>query len=263
MVAELFIILKEKTMINLFRKKRKALADDNKALKYARYAFGEIVLVMIGILLALQVNTWNEARKQKKQEVTILNNLLVDLKKAEVSSLEEISKENLKLNVFAKLLSEEGRKVFLKNTNKDSIINQVLWTLNTITPVINTYSDLKNSGSLNLISNDIISQGFTSLEINIKDLNETLKDRLDVQQINIDNLVIDKFNFLLMNKNRFKNYKIDFGEEPNYAELLKQQNILNAIAIKFSFTLSSIRIRTTLLHDIQSLIKNIEEELIK
>jgi hypothetical protein len=41
-------------MINFFSKIRKKLADDNKPLKYARYAIGEIVLVMIGILLALQ-----------------------------------------------------------------------------------------------------------------------------------------------------------------------------------------------------------------
>ena len=52
-------------MIPFFRKIRKKMADDNKPLKYMRYAVGEILLVMIGILLALQVNTWNEARKQK------------------------------------------------------------------------------------------------------------------------------------------------------------------------------------------------------
>lgn len=50
-------------MINFYRKIRKKMADDNKPLKYARYAIGEIVLVMIGILLALQVNNWNEKRK--------------------------------------------------------------------------------------------------------------------------------------------------------------------------------------------------------
>ena len=42
-------------MINFFRKKRKKMADDNKALKYTRYAIGEIVLVVIGILIALQI----------------------------------------------------------------------------------------------------------------------------------------------------------------------------------------------------------------
>ncbi len=42
------------------------MADDNKPLKYARYAIGEIVLVVIGILIALQINNWNEANKLRK-----------------------------------------------------------------------------------------------------------------------------------------------------------------------------------------------------
>ena len=50
-------------MIPFFRKIRKKMADDNRPLKYARYAIGEIVLVVIGILIALQVNNWNEQRK--------------------------------------------------------------------------------------------------------------------------------------------------------------------------------------------------------
>jgi len=49
-------------MINFFRKIRKKLADDNKPLKYMRYAIGEIVLVVIGILIALSINNWNESR---------------------------------------------------------------------------------------------------------------------------------------------------------------------------------------------------------
>ena len=54
-------------MINFFRKIRKKMADDNKPLKYMRYAVGEIILVVIGILIALQINTWNENRIQTKE----------------------------------------------------------------------------------------------------------------------------------------------------------------------------------------------------
>ena len=57
-------------MINFFRKTRKKLADDNKPLKYMRYAIGEIVLVVIGILIALSINTWNEQRKNKIKIIT-------------------------------------------------------------------------------------------------------------------------------------------------------------------------------------------------
>ena len=48
------------------------MADDNKPIKYARYAIGEILLVVVGILIALQINTWNEERKNKKFEDEIL-----------------------------------------------------------------------------------------------------------------------------------------------------------------------------------------------
>ena len=51
------------------------MADDNKPLKYMRYAIGEIILVVIGILIALQINTWNEDRKLIKEELKILQEL--------------------------------------------------------------------------------------------------------------------------------------------------------------------------------------------
>ena len=63
-------------MINFFRKIRKKLADDNKPLKYMRYAIGEIVLVVIGILIALSINNWNESRKDRIQEKEILSEIL-------------------------------------------------------------------------------------------------------------------------------------------------------------------------------------------
>ncbi|MFK5891104.1 MAG: DUF6090 family protein [Flavobacteriaceae bacterium] len=252
-------------MAKLFNSIRKKLISEKPSVtrttNYLKYAIGEIVLVMVGILLALQVSTWNEIRKQKNQELKILNNLLVDLKKAETNSLEQISNEELRLEYIVKSLSKEGRKSLLNNNKKDSIIKEILWNLNTSTPVINTYSDLKNSGNLSVISNDFIRQAFTSLEINIRNLNSTLKDRLDVQQINIDGIVINKLNFLIMNKKKYSKYKIEYGKAPNYQALFKQQNILNVIAIKLDFTMSSKKSRITLLHDIQSLIKNIEKEL--
>jgi hypothetical protein len=46
-------------MINFFRKIRKKMADDNRPIKYMRYAVGEIALVVVGILIALQINIWN------------------------------------------------------------------------------------------------------------------------------------------------------------------------------------------------------------
>ena len=58
-------------MIKFFRNIRESLIMENKTSKYIKYAIGEIVLVMIGILLALQVNNWNESRKTKVFEKEI------------------------------------------------------------------------------------------------------------------------------------------------------------------------------------------------
>lgn len=66
-------------MIRTFRLIRKKLLSDGKTGKYLRYAIGEILLVMIGILLALQVNNWNESRKLMKAEKGLLNNLYENL----------------------------------------------------------------------------------------------------------------------------------------------------------------------------------------
>ena len=67
-------------MIKFFRKIRQNLLMENKTGKYFKYAIGEIVLVVIGILLALQINTWNNNRIAKKQLKEIYEQIQTDLK---------------------------------------------------------------------------------------------------------------------------------------------------------------------------------------
>lgn len=62
-------------MLHFFRKMRKALIPESRFGRYFFYALGEIVLVVIGILLALQINIWNQERKNRNEEKTILSNL--------------------------------------------------------------------------------------------------------------------------------------------------------------------------------------------
>jgi hypothetical protein len=74
-------------MIKFFRKIRQKLLFENKFSKYLIYAIGEIILVVIGILIALQINNHNEIRKEKALEKELINLL--------ISDLEEKRKENL------------------------------------------------------------------------------------------------------------------------------------------------------------------------
>ncbi len=67
-------------MIKFFRKIRQRLINENRISKYLLYAIGEIILVVIGILIALQINNWNENRKSAKQENLYLKRLLSENK---------------------------------------------------------------------------------------------------------------------------------------------------------------------------------------
>jgi flagellin-specific chaperone FliS len=97
-------------MIKFFRKIRQHLLTENKFSKYLLYAFGEIALVMIGILLALQVNNWNEGRKELRKSFDIMREIRENLEynneqfKREIKEEEsvinsiDIVRENLKFN---------------------------------------------------------------------------------------------------------------------------------------------------------------------
>ncbi len=87
-------------MLKFFRRIRQNLFSENQFSKYLVYSTGEILLVMIGILLALQVNNWNEQRKVKSEETKILKNLITSLNQ-DMASLDfhiqgfEISKNSM------------------------------------------------------------------------------------------------------------------------------------------------------------------------
>lgn len=155
-------------MINFFRKKRKKLADDNKAIKYARYAIGEIVLVVIGILIALNINNWNENRKEHLQETILLNQLKVDFN----TNLKQLDQKiamrkgfmNSSKQLFKYIDQPELRK-------KDSIDYHIAKTLPyaTFDPIIN---DLAGSGELSLIQNIELKQALTRWSSEISDVIE-------------------------------------------------------------------------------------------
>lgn len=81
-------------MIKFFRKIRYNLMSENKTGKYLKYAIGEIVLVVIGILIALSINNWNEDRKLKREEL----NLLADIKTNLEVTLDEFNSDLLNNN---------------------------------------------------------------------------------------------------------------------------------------------------------------------
>ena len=66
-------------MIKVFRKIRQNLLDENKIGKYLKYALGEILLVVIGILIALQINNWKDERKEEKEILNYIQSIKKDI----------------------------------------------------------------------------------------------------------------------------------------------------------------------------------------
>ncbi len=80
-------------MIKFFRNIRKSLISENKMAKYFKYAIGEVFLVMIGILLAFQVNSWNERRTRSNKEMSYLQDIKVNLED-DIASIDRVVEFN-------------------------------------------------------------------------------------------------------------------------------------------------------------------------
>ena len=97
-------------MIKFFRHIRRSLIQKNKMGKYFKYAIGEIILVVIGILIALQINNWNEGKKIRKVELGLLFQLRDELQKDTLALSSFIRREerrNHASNAVVKALKED------------------------------------------------------------------------------------------------------------------------------------------------------------
>jgi hypothetical protein len=105
-------------MINFFRQIRKKLADNNQFLKYSRYAIGEIVLVVVGILIALSINNWNQERINENNVQGMLKlvhrELLGDIRALE----SEIRNRNQKYQLMSRSLRIIEEETSLNDYNR-------------------------------------------------------------------------------------------------------------------------------------------------
>jgi hypothetical protein len=146
-------------MFRFFRSLRQSLIGKNKSGKYLKYALGEIVLVVIGILIALQINTWNEGLVNKKKEKEYLNNLIEDLKTQENLVYTQIRHEaTMRGNCEKALEFLNAEKI-----SGDSV-SKYLETVTRRTFVVNdpTFQDLKSSGNILLIKDNTLRKKILS-----------------------------------------------------------------------------------------------------
>ena len=159
-------------MIKFFRKIRQNLLTEGKTGKYLKYAVGEIVLVVIGILIALQINNWNENRKTQKLEVQIYTELKSDLLQTRDDINEAISKHKEIFKSSKQLITD----IYDKKSNSQTIYNSLTSSSAEfqIIPKTSAFENLKNIG-LNTLSNDSLRIAITNLfQLNLKRLDDEL-----------------------------------------------------------------------------------------
>jgi hypothetical protein len=140
-------------MIKFFRRIRQNLLIENKTGKYFKYAIGEIILVVIGILIALQINNWNEQQIESKKEQALLKRLVKEFTSNREQLLDKIESRNDIIKNCSRLLS-------YYNEPNNADIDSILFYLGSIVPTTfdPIQNDLVSSGSIEILKNEELKQ---------------------------------------------------------------------------------------------------------
>ncbi|MFD2824525.1 DUF6090 family protein [Lacinutrix iliipiscaria] len=167
-------------MIKFFRKIRRNLLSEGKTGKYLKYAIGEIVLVVVGILIALAINNWNETRKTKSTLSNYTESLIKDLKQDIIILNEQtdfaISDNKILQNLIERLSSP--------NVNNDSLIKIVR---NELPTDFKTFRPLNSKTLLAIQSNGILEYYDDITYDYLIDLQTVQTIRSDIIKIQINN----------------------------------------------------------------------------
>ena len=140
-------------MISFFRKIRQRLITDNRVSKYLFYAIGEIILVVIGILIALQVNEWSDRRKNKEIEYNVLQGLLAEFKNAELElRADDSTRIQIRSAISTSLEIRSNEAPYLLDFDSTSSLLYYMKEYRFYTPSHPQLKDLQSSGKFDMIS---------------------------------------------------------------------------------------------------------------
>ncbi len=199
-------------MIKFFRKIRQKLVSENKFSKYLIYAIGEIILVVLGILIALQINNWNENNKKRKSIEQSLIEVRENLRTDNLETPRIIDRTENEIKIQEELIQILENKALLDSTHNYKIGK--CNTLNGISITVTGYEKIKEIGLGNLKNKE--------LETELIFYHEKLKKRFEQQQVYDRNSLTNMwFPYIQAN---FKDFSYRNYAVPNSYEALSRDS---------------------------------------
>ena len=174
-------------MINFFRRIRYDLMEKNptsaratggsRTGKYLKYAIGEIALVVIGILLALQINNWNEARKSKIMAKEVYTNLLTSLEQDSMEVNRTIELLNGSLKTQRNFILRESNQYANEFNQRelDSVVGEIVYGVMSFFPKTGVYDLITSNNNMDLLQSEEIK----SMLINLYDFQYKRYENVD------------------------------------------------------------------------------------
>ncbi len=220
-------------MIAFFRKIRQSLLSENKTGNYLKYAIGETVLVVIGILIALQLNNWNENRKDRLAETVYLQELLEDFEINQGRSQEVIARLEEVIPKLIGVLEQsalEQPTIPVDSLNKDFILIQ---SMPAYTSTDRTYNNLIGSGDFKLISRPEIKTAIASYYKGLELLN-LVQASHEMELVNsIQPYIIENLDFQAVFLQRLDDITLPPPiEKDRILSVLKDRKFRNIITLK-------------------------------
>jgi len=227
------------------------MADDNRPLKYMRYAIGEIILVVIGILIALQINTWNEERKLKSKERKSLTELRKDLNQ----NLNDIG-----INIISLQKCKKSNETIIYHIENKLAYNDSLdYHFSMLYPFISftinqtTYETLKQNG-FDLISNDSLRNSISNLYADKFKAYQTFENTYMV------NHYLDHIKPMFISE--FVTFELYSSAHPkNYDQFILNSENKQVLIFTADFCNNFIRMQSNLKTEVEKIIDMIDREV--
>jgi hypothetical protein len=242
-------------MLRFFRQIRQRLLTDNKFSKYLLYAVGEILLVVIGILIALQIDNWNEERKMRAVEIRTLLEIQANLED-NIRILERTVVTESEYLSYNKLILDNlnNRKPYSEELDRAFAV--YFWTITT-NPVVGSYEFLKLKG-FDLITDDSLRN---SIRFIFENEFPILKNENEVWSNNLQQNISYPFHV-----KHFERYysmgsdgsELELARPFDYDELLQNREFKSINTEIISNRKWNIRGLKKLIQDIELLIQDIE-----